>query len=81
VPPTDLGILAAKGSLYVTRPTLIGYVAKRDELVAASTELFDLVLSGKLKISPRQTYALKDAAQAHRDLEGRKTTGSTVLIP
>jgi NADPH2:quinone reductase len=81
VGPTDLGILAAKGSLYVTRPTLMGYVARREELVAASKELFDLVLAGKVKIAPRQTYALKDAAQAHRDLEGRKTTGSTVLLP
>lgn len=81
VGPTDLGILSAKGSLYVTRPTLMGYVAKRDELVAAAKELFDLVLSGKVKINPRQSYALKDAAQAHRDLEGRKTTGSTVLVP
>jgi NADPH2:quinone reductase len=81
VGPTDLGILAAKGSLYVTRPTLMGYVAKRDELVAAAKELFDLVLAGKIRIEPRQSYALKDAAQAHRDLEGRKTTGSTVLLP
>ena len=81
VGPTDLGILAAKGSLYVTRPTLMSYVGKRDELVAAAKELFDLVLAGKVKIAPRQSYALKDAAQAHRDLEGRKTTGSTVLLP
>jgi len=81
VGPTDLGILAAKGSLYVTRPTLMSYVGKREELVAASKELFDLVLAGKVKIGPRQTYALKDAAQAHRDLEGRKTTGSTILVP
>ena len=81
VGPTDLGILAAKGSLYVTRPTLMSYVGKREELVAASKELFDLVLAGKVKITPRQSYALKDAAQAHRDLEGRKTTGSTVLVP
>ncbi len=81
VGPTDLGILSAKGSLYVTRPTLMGYVAKREELVAASKELFDLVLAGKIKVAPRQTYALKDAVQAHRDLEGRKTTGSTVLLP
>ncbi len=81
VAPIDLGILAAKGSLYVTRPTLMGYVAKREELLAASKELFDLVLAGKVKVGPRQTYALKDAAQAQRDLEGRKTTGSTVLIP
>jgi len=81
VGPTDLGILAAKGSLYITRPTLISYTAKRDELVAAAKELFDMVLSGKVKVSPRQSYALKDAAQAHRDLEARKTTGSTVLVP
>ena len=81
VGPTDLGILAAKGSLYITRPTLMSYVGKRDELVAAAKELFDVVQSGKVKVQPRQSYALKDAAQAHRDLEGRKTTGSTVLIP
>jgi NADPH2:quinone reductase len=81
VPPTDLGILAAKGSLYVTRPTLMGYVSKRDELVAAANELFEMVRSGKVKVGPRQSYALKDAVQAHRDLEGRKTTGSTILIP
>ena len=81
VGPTDLGILAAKGSLYITRPTLISYTAKRDELVAAAKELFDMVLSGKVKVSPRQSYPLKDAAQAHRDLEARKTTGSTVLVP
>ena len=81
VGPTDLGILSAKGSLYVTRPTLMSYTAKRDELLAASKELFDMVLSGKVKIHPRQSYALKDAQQAHRDLESRKTMGSTVLIP
>ena len=81
VGPTDLGILATKGSLYITRPSLIAYTAKRDELVAAAKELFDMVSSGKVKVGPRQSYALKDAAQAHRDLEGRKTTGSTVLIP
>jgi NADPH:quinone reductase len=77
----NTGLLAAKGSLYVTRPTLMGYVAKRDELVAAAKELFDMVLAGKIKVGPRQSYALKDAAQAHRDLEGRKTTGSTILVP
>ena len=81
VGPTDLGILAAKGSLYVTRPTLMSYVAKREELVAAAKELFDHVLAGRIKVGARQTYAIKDAAQAHRDLEGRKTTGSTVLLP
>jgi NADPH2:quinone reductase len=81
VGPTDLSILAAKGSLYVTRPTLISYTAKREELLAAAKELFDHVLAGRIKVGPRQSYALKDAAQAHRDLEARKTTGSTVLIP
>jgi NADPH:quinone reductase len=81
VGPTDLGILAAKGSLYITRPTLISYTAKRDELVAAAKELFDMVLSGKVKVSPRQSYPLKDAAQAHRDLEARKTTGASLLLP
>jgi NADPH2:quinone reductase len=77
----NTGLLAAKGSLYVTRPTLISYTAKRDELVAAAKELFDLVLAGKIKVGPRQSYPLKDAAQAHRDLEARKTTGSTILVP
>jgi NADPH:quinone reductase len=81
VGPTDLGILAAKGSLYVTRPSLAGYATKRDELVASAKDLFDMVLAGKVKVGPRQSYALKDAQQAHLDLEGRKTTGSTVLVP
>ena len=80
-PPLETGILNTKGSLYVTRPSLNGYVARRDELLASAKELFDVVLSGKVKVGPRQSYALKDAAQAHRDLEGRKTTGSTILLP
>ena len=79
--PLDVGILNAKGSLYVTRPSLMGYVSKRDELLASARDLFDMVLSGKVKVGPRQTYALKDAQQAHRDLEARKTTGSTILVP
>jgi len=77
----DLNLLAAKGSLYVTRPTLVTYTAKREDLEAMATELFDMVRSGKVKIEVNQTYALKDAQQAHRDLSGRKTTGSTVLLP
>ena len=81
VGPVELGILGAKGSLYVTRPSLMAYVGKRDELVAAAKDLFDMVLGGKVKVGARQSYALKDAAQAHRDLEARKTTGSTVLVP
>jgi NADPH2:quinone reductase len=77
----NTGLLAAKGSLYVTRPTLASYAAKRDELLASSKELFDHVLAGRIKVGPRQSYALKDAAQAHRDLEARKTVGSTILVP
>jgi NADPH2:quinone reductase len=77
----DLNLLAAKGSLYVTRPTLMTYTANREDLEAAAKELFDIVKSGKVKIEINQTYKLEDAAQAHRDLEARKTTGSTVLLP
>jgi NADPH2:quinone reductase len=65
----------------VTRPTLISFTAKREELVAAANELFEHVLAGRIKVAPRQSYALKDAAKAHRDLEARKTTGSTILVP
>jgi NADPH:quinone reductase len=81
VPPFDLGLLAQKGSLFITRPTLFTYTAQREDLEATANELFEVVKSGKVKIEVNQTYALKDAAQAHRDLEGRKTTGSTVLLP
>jgi NADPH2:quinone reductase len=75
-----LNDLAKRGSLYVTRPTLWSYVTKRAEVEAASTELFDLVVSGKIRIEVGQHFALSDAADAHRALEGRRTTGSTVLI-
>ena len=78
---TDLGVLAAKGSLYVTRPTLNTYTAKREDLVATAADLFAVVKSGAVKIAVNQTFPLKDAAEAHRALESRKTTGSTVLIP
>jgi len=81
VDPFPPGILQQKGSLYLTRPTLVHYTAKREDLVACANDLFDVVKSGKVKIEIAQRYALKDAAQAHRDLEGRKTTGSTVLLP
>ena len=81
VEPFDLGMLAAKGSLYVTRPTLDTHVATREDLVATAADLFDVVGRGIVKVEINQTYALKDAEQAHRDLEARKTTGSTVLIP
>src|SRR6185437_8239291 len=80
IPPIDLGILAAKGSLYVQRPTLGTYGAKREDLMAMAKNLFDVVQSGKVKIVVSQTYPLKDARKAHADLEGRKTTGSTVFV-
>jgi NADPH2:quinone reductase len=79
VPPFDPNILAGKGSLFLTRPSLGAYIASREDLVATAKDLFDVVKSGAVKIEVNQTYALKDAAQAHRDLESRKTTGSTVL--
>ena len=81
VAPVNLGILSAKGSLYVTRPTLGTYIATRAELVERSKALFDVVLSGKVKIETTACYKLADAAQAHRDLESRKTTGSVILQP
>jgi len=81
VAPMNLGILSAKGSLYVTRPTLGTYIASRSDLVERSKALFDIVQSGKVKIETTARYKLADAAQAHRDLEGRKTTGSVILLP
>jgi NADPH2:quinone reductase len=81
VAPFNAGLLAQKGSLFLTRPTLNTYAAARDDLVKMARELFAIVKSGKVKININQTYPLREAAQAHRDLEGRKTTGSTVLIP
>lgn len=79
VPPFELGQLAAKGSLFITRPTLFSYTAKRADLEATAADLFAVVASGAVKIAVNQTYALKDAAIAHQDLEARRTTGSTVL--
>lgn len=81
VPPFESGILAAKGSLFFTRPTMMTYTGRRDWLVASANALFDVVKKGIVKIEINQTYALKDAAKAHADLEARKTTGSTVLLP
>jgi NADPH2:quinone reductase len=77
----DLGILAAKGSLYLTRPTLATYTARHEDLIARANDLFEVVGSGAVKIRVNQTYALKDAAEAHRALESRNTTGSTILLP
>jgi NADPH2:quinone reductase len=81
VPPFSLLILSQKGSLFITRPTLAHYVARRDDLDEAAQELFKAVRTGVVQIQVGKTYTLKDAAQAHKDLESRKTTGSTVLLP
>src|SRR5919108_4247142 len=81
VPPQNLGILSAKGSLYVTRPTLNTYIAARKDLEKRSSDLFNAVKSKKVKIETTAKYKLADAAQAHRDLESRKTTGSVILVP
>lgn len=81
VGPVDIGILAAKGSLYLTRPSLATYTAKRSDLEKVAGDLFDVVSRGVVKIEVNQTYPLKDAAAAHIALESRKTTGSTVLLP
>ena len=81
VPPVELGLLAAKGSLFVTRPTLATYIAKRPDLEASAKDLFEVVGAGKVKIQVNQTFPLSKAAVAHRALEARQTTGSTVLLP
>jgi NADPH2:quinone reductase len=81
VTPFGLNELQSRGSLYVTRPTLVTYSAKREDLDVMAADLFSMVGSGKVKIEINQRYALKDVGQAHRDLESRKTTGSTILIP
>ncbi len=75
----DIGILAGKGSLFLTRPTLNTYTAKREDLLTAANDLFDVVKRGIVKVAINQTYPLREAAQAHRDLQARKTTGSTVF--
>jgi NADPH2:quinone reductase len=79
--PLPLGILAQKGSLFLTRPTLANYIATRSELDTAASELFDVVRRGAVRVDVRQSYPLRDAARAHTDLEARRTSGSTVLLP
>ena len=81
VEPINIGVLGAKGSLFLTRPSLMHYTAAREDLVAHAQDLFAVVLSGAVRMHILQEYALKDTAQAHRDLENRKTSGSTVLLP
>jgi NADPH2:quinone reductase len=81
VPDFKITLLSQKGSLFATRPSLGTYTGTRKDLVATANDLFDVVSKGKVKIAVNQTYALAEAAKAHRDLEGRLTTGSTVLLP
>jgi NADPH2:quinone reductase len=77
--PIAPGLLAQKGSLFLTRPTLFNYIATREELEQSASALFEMVDSGKVKVEIKQRFPLREAAEAHRALEGRKTTGSTVL--
>ncbi len=79
--PLDLQVLSAKGSLFITRPTLLTYTATTEDLRQSSEDLFQRVLDGDIRIEINQRYPLADVQQAHRDLEARKTTGSTVLLP
>lgn len=81
VPPFDPLLLSQKGSLFLTRPTLMHYTAKREDLLALGAQLFDVVSNGQVKIEINQTYPLSEVAQAHRDLEARKHSGSTILLP
>lgn len=81
VPPFDLGELAARGSLFITRPSVIAYTANRTDLLNHADDLFDVVANGAVRIEVNQTYPLEEAARAHQDLEARRTTGSTILIP
>ena len=79
MPPFDIGMLSAKGSLYLTRPSLMTYNAKREDLVESANALFDVLGSGAVKVHIGQRYPLAEAARAHTDLEARRTHGSTVL--
>jgi NADPH2:quinone reductase len=81
VPPLDVGVLAKKGSLFLTRPTVFSYVASRADLEEAAAELFEVVRSGKVRIEVSRTWPLAQVAEAHRALEARETTGSLVLVP
>ena len=81
VPPLDPIILSQKGSLFLTRPTLVHYIATREELESRASAVFGMIAQGKLKLRIEHTYRLADAQQAHRDLEGRKTTGKLLLLP
>ena len=81
IPPVSLALLSQKGSLYVTRPSIFTYIAKREELDASAAALFDVVSKGVVKVEVTGRYPLAEAGRAHADLEGRRTTGASVLIP
>ena len=81
VPPVDIALLSQKGSLFLTRPTLMTYTATREDPMRSARELFDVIKKGAVKVTVNHTYPLREAAQAHRDLEQRKTTGAAVLLP
>ena len=81
IPPFNMAILSQKGSLFATRPTIFSYIAKRSDLDALAAALFDVVDKGIVKVEINQRYALADVARAHADLEGRRTTGTSVLVP
>ena len=81
VPRVEPALLSQKGSLFLTRPTLATYTARREDLEAMAAELFEVLLSGKVKVDVSRTYPLAEAARAHRDLEARRTTGSLILLP
>ncbi|WP_353640796.1 quinone oxidoreductase [Mesorhizobium sp. WSM2239] len=81
IPPFNMALLSQKGSLYATRPTIFSYNAKREDLEASAKALFEVVASGAVRIEINQRYALTDAAKAHSDLEARKTTGTSILLP
>ena len=81
IEPFNLGLLAQKGSLFLTRPSLMHYTAKRQDLLAHAADLFAVVKAGVVKTRITKEYALRDAAQAHADLEARRTTGSCILLP
>ena len=81
VAPFDPGLLGKMGSLFLTRPSLFAYSARRDDLLTMAEDLFAVVLSGQVRLSINQRFPLQDAATAHRELEARRTTGSTVLVP
>jgi NADPH2:quinone reductase len=81
VPPVDVGLLGRKGSLFLTRPSAFHYVARREELERYAALLLDLIVAGKVKVDVTRTWPLAQAAEAHRALESRRTTGSLVLVP